>query len=248
MKDLFIEFDNPRFPVISALTAARNAVVAAMKATEEPKKEIQQAKGERKPEGHEKYLECECVFEAAGIKLSLANDKLLSDVATLHEVVAEVQRALDNPTCDWGVTRSGLAKLNVRCALELADRATALHYHLRRRWLDLDRTMPYCIHIGRAYKEGPALKSPREFVVMASMGGSSFRFDRTEDPSVPPAPPYMTFNEAIYDAMRFVRSFDLGDARIYNVRTKEVIPLKREWFQCAWEDLPSDQAVCSEQA
>jgi hypothetical protein len=166
----------------------------------------------------------ERAFEAAKIRVELANSALFRAIRELHVTIDATKEALATngfSHSKLGFEPEAIAQNNVVSALELADVAAALYYETVATQLNTIRWSYFAI--SRTYKS--VLENgvgAREWVVMASGHGSSYRFGGA-DPNSPPPAPYQTLAEAIAAGRHWEGIADTigGGAQVYNVRTKE---------------------------
>lgn len=240
MNNLFIECND--HPLLADLAACHQTVFRARAIVDGLVAQLKQCRGERIGKDLSRDLndpltrERERAYEVAAIRVELANRELLASTTALHEIIGAVESALEAQIWEqkeFDLVTYSVAQNNVVCALELANEAAATYYNTEQKQLSEFRH--HYFGIDRTFKaRGTVADDLREFVIMASGHGSSFRFDGP-DGKVTPAAPYMTLSEARQAVWHWVGIADTigGRAQVYNVRTKEVQESTEESLRAA---------------
>lgn len=229
MQELFIPYQGK--PLLADLTTSYLALCASHAAIAANLSAFKDRRGERLPRDGKRnmedklFRERERAYEVAALRLELAVDELKSNARALFVASEAVRKALAEQTnyeqFGFGV-EAALAQNNVLCAVDMIDKALALHHEVVSKQL-----RPFRWHyfgIENSFKAVDQSDDPREFVVLAGAGGSKLRFEEG-DGSAPPPGPYLTLAEAKAEASHWVGYADTvgGDAMVYNVRTKQTI-------------------------
>lgn len=232
MQELFIPYQGK--PLLADLTTSYLALCASQAAIAANLSAFKDRRGERLLKGCKRtmedklFRERERAYEVAALRLELAVGELKDNARVLFVASEAVRKALAEQTnyeqIGFGV-EAALAQNNVLCAVDMIDKALALHHEVVSKQL-----RPFRWHyfgIENSFKAVDERDDPREFVVMAGAGGSKLRFEEG-DGSTPPPGPYLTLAEAKAEASHWVGYADTvgGDAMVYNVRTKQSI---RPW-------------------
>ncbi|MFA6211480.1 MAG: hypothetical protein WCT03_09530 [Candidatus Obscuribacterales bacterium] len=229
MQELFIPYDGK--PILADLTTSFQALCASRDAIAAFLAAFKTRRGERLLKGYKRtmedkfFRERERAYEVAALRLELAVGELKTNSRALFNACEAVRKALAEQKSyeqiDFGV-EMGVAQNNVLCAVDLIDKALALHHEVVSNQL-----RPFRWHyfgIENSFKAVDESDDPREFVVMAGAHGSKQRFEEG-DGTTPPAGPYLTLSEAKAEASHWVGYADTvgGDASVYNVRTKQIV-------------------------
>ncbi|CAN5561279.1 hypothetical protein BH11CYA1_BH11CYA1_25820 [soil metagenome] len=227
MQELFIPYEGK--PLLAELTASFQALCLSRDSIAASLAAFKTRRGERLVKGFKRTLddvlfrERERAYEVAAVRLELAVGELKSNSRRLYDAGTAVRKALAEQTnyeqIGFGV-EIALAENNVLCAVDLTDKALALHHEI------VDKQLrPFRGHyfaISRTFKAVDESDNPREYLVMYAAHASKLRFEEGDGKAIP-AGPYLTLAEAKDEASHWVGYADTvgGDAAIYNVRTQE---------------------------
>jgi hypothetical protein len=237
---LFIEYNSTRgenHPLLLDLTNKYLATEQALALAEQRLSELKDRRGERilrhdleqckwrdvPDRSNPLSLERERAYEVSQLRLELANEDLFHALHELFAVAGTIKSGLIKPVHRFAPVEEGIAQNNAVCAFDLVNQAFTRYQYVKQTQLRESRWIYSAIHDTFRKLDEPQA-DPREFVVMASGHGSSFRFDGP-DPDQPPPGPYLTRAEADREAAHWESIADTigGRAAIYNVRTKQIV-------------------------
>jgi hypothetical protein len=223
MNDLFINYD--KHPLFAELTASYAAAQEAIRKVEDAQASLKHQRGQLLDDKHPERarLERRRAYEVAFLRLKLANGELFAAARNLWKISEKIDAERHTTFKDWYCEKRALLQNNLMCAREVADRAAALYYLVRRQAHELDRFADHYASIENMFRFPVPADEPREYVVMSSGHGSKYRFDEGDGTEVPEGP-YMTLSEAKEAAGWWVSYADTigGGAQIYNVRTRAI--------------------------